>query len=224
MFDKDRQRNPDSRRERRFWQLYDENGGDRNSDFRHSTYYHSYFHNYSERYRLTGRGRKCLERVYEGVVYQADLPGCKSGMSKLVLAVLYLAAAGLFVWGMSVESEWYTVLPAAVAIIGFVLWAPVILEYVLRGKQMTEFEYRCTHGRQVWISQGMAVLMALCAVLKVCSCVLNQEGGFAEQQASFFAVLGAAALAELMNLLERRIPYVEIKNPNRAGDDSVLIQ
>ena len=224
MFGREKRRDPHSKRERRFWQLYEENGGDLNSDFRHSTYYHSYFYNYSERYTLAKNGKKCLERVYEGVRYQIDLPGYKSGMRKLWTVLLYLAAGVLFVWGMSMESVWYTAAPAAAAVIGFILWAPVMLEYVLQSGQMTEFEYRSTHGRQLWVSQGMAALMLLCAVSKGVHCMASPDWRFAEHWAYFLAVLGAAALAELIHLSERRIPYVKIKHTSGSGDDSVLIQ
>lgn len=194
--------------------------GDLETGFRHKTYYHKYFHGYTEIRKTTKSGRISIERHYTDPWHRHKLPTWQWVLVKLAYLLGMLVSTGLFLWAVvqkvPTNGTKLVALPGFLA--GFLLvlnWAG-ICAYVTAPRKMTWWEFRSGKTKITRFSLWAAIAIGLTVIVKLVLCALL---GFSGEIPSLAALVASAVPLVLMFLAESKMPYEDVENETVVTDE-----
>lgn len=180
---------------------------------RHSGGYHKFFEGYTEYYVVDARGRRRLERVYTGPYYRQALSPWKRAALRLLYTALYLAAQALYLFGaVRQEGLWYLVLPIALTALSAALLLIALLYYLFAPVQMKLYLYKQSSVNLRRYAAACCIGLFLCAAAALAHMLCGAAS--APLPVLSFALGGVCMLTVL--LIERRAPYLRVKNAAQA--------
>lgn len=194
--------------------------GDLETGFRHQTYYHKYFHGYTEIRHTTEKGRIAIERVYTAPWHRHRLETWQWLLVKIAYILGALLSSGLFLWAMvqRIPTNGLKIVAAPGFVTGFLLlltWAG-ICAYVTAPRKMTWWEFRSGKTKITRFALWSTIAMGLTVITKLVLCAFL---GFSGEFPSMAALCGAAVPLVLMFLAESKMPYEELENENQVTDE-----
>lgn len=194
--------------------------GNLETGFRHRTYYHKYFHGYTEIRRTNARGRVVIERRYTDPWHRHKLSTMQWVFVKIAYFLGLLLSSALFLWAVlqriPTNASKIVALPAFLS--GFLLlllWAGV-LAYVTAPRKMTWWEFRSGKRKVTRFSLLAAISMALTVLAKVGLCAFL---GFDGEVGSMVTLAAAMIPMVAMFLAERKMPYEYLDNEENITEE-----
>lgn len=190
----------------------------------HSTFYHSQFEGYSERYELDEHGKKKLIRVYTGEYYRPAQEPSRRRLLAALRAVLFLAGAALFITGAALPAvcngTFYVTIFQALTVVclAFVLMGLCNLLTVRGDFTIPAFSHGPARLKR-WSLLGALTLFA--AVLAAVIAAFAGETFDARSLLSAGLFLAAGACLLGLNRMESSVRYDYIENPVAEPDGSV---
>lgn len=190
----------------------------------HSTFYHSQFEGYSERYEWDEQGKKKLVRVYTGEYYRPAQTLSQQRLFAVLRVLLFLAGTALFLIGAAqpavCNGVFYVTLFQAltVAALAFVLMG-ICSHLLVRGDfTLPAFNHGPARLKR-WSLLGSLALFA--AVFAAVAAALTAEPFDLRSLLSAGLFLAAGACLLGLNRLEASVRYDYIENPVAEPDGSV---
>lgn len=204
--------------------------GDRDAHAWHSGSYHRYFEGYTEKRIVTPDGRERIERVYTGTWYRQDLSGARYVLLRCAYLLLLLAMTGtvaLAGWAQgSGGRAFYTVIPemATLGLLCYVLYI-LLVSYFFAPRRMTAHDYKASSVALKTASRLLCAAFALDAAAALLDMLCRQPGHtYVSVPLTVACFLAGAGLGAVMGAIERRVPYVQEDNPERAhAEEGVMI-
>ncbi len=194
--------------------------------FRHSTFYHRYFEDYSERRVVGADGKRRIERSYTGRWYERACTPQQWVLTKLLYPLVCLAALAAFYLPyclpLAVNRSLLVGAPCMLSAVGAVFLLLTLLWCVTAKRRMTSYEYRSGFHRLPRLCLILAAVMALCALLAALVLLRSVPGSAAEWSPVLGSAAGAALLAALARF-EKRAEYLRISSETVPAYDSVTI-
>ncbi len=198
------------------WKTDEKTGKTAESDFRHSSYYHKYFHGYTELRIEKPNGGYKVERYYTQPWLVQDVSSVNYIVYRCMYAALVLLSCLVFYQAMTADgySGNRSVLVAApefLSALGLILLVAATVNYTFMHRQMTWYDHRSASGNLRKASLFAACCMGATALLVVVNIFLGVDSVLAELRLAGLSLVAAlAALA--IYLLERQMPYREEAN------------
>lgn len=191
--------------------------------FRHNTYYHKYFHGYTEIRRISKSGRMTIERRYTAPWHVHQLTTKQWILVKAAYVLGALLSSALFLWALMqrvpTNSTGIVAAPGLLSgLLMLLLWAGVCA-YVTAPRRMTWWQHRSGKTKIQRFTLLTAIGIGLTALAKmVCICVFL---GFSWEGEVFplLALLLSAVPLVLIYLAEQKMPYEEQENENAVAEE-----
>lgn len=199
--------------------------GEPETGFRHSTRYHDFFSGYTERTVELPNGKKRIERVYTDPWIAPEAGETETRMMKALYWGLSLASVALYVFALTADTlsnrALYVAAPGLLSVVALILFASALVLYSIRGRRMTNYEYRS--GRQSLLRRGIvaSTLIALTgAGSLICFLLHTEDTGSLKSGLTLFL---SAGLILAVILLERNMKYRQIPNDTAMPEDGFSI-
>lgn len=188
------------------------------SGFRHSDAYHKHFRGYTEIRRVDENGRIAAERYYTRPWIVSGLTSRNYWLSRLLYACLALGAGALYIWALCQDipatRSMIVAVPGLPAVILLFLQAVVTVSYIAAPRRMTLWDYASTSGRLRKVSAITACVQAL-AAFALAGCGLFDGNQVKKSLLCAGAVLISAVLSGGISMMERKMPYSEVRNDTK---------
>lgn len=190
----------------------------------HSTFYHSQFEGYSERYELDEHGKKKLIRVYTGEYYRPAQEPSRRRLLAALRAVLFLAGAALFITGAALPAvcngTFYVTIFQALTVVclAFVLMGLCNLLTVRGDFTIPTFSHGPARLKR-WSLLGALTLFAAALAAVIAAFAGETFDARSLLSAGLFLAAGACLLG--LNRMESSVRYDYIENPVAEPDGSV---
>lgn len=190
----------------------------------HSSYYHKRYEGYMEKLATDVNGRKHIERVYTGEYYSQDITDKRHFLTRILYAVLYLLAAGLFLFASSTSTV--SNLAVYVQLICFIILAAMfvmlvyLITYIASPRRMTVWEHYSGPVRVKQWSQMTAILMAIEALAVATFVILHRDIELSGELINIAGYLAASLAVISINRIEAKIAYKKTlseSEPPRGG-------
>lgn len=190
--------------------------GERETGFRHSTYYHKCFRGFTEVRHVNEKGRIVIERRYTAPWQYHCLTNVQWVLTKVAYVLGALVSTLLFLWATTrpVISN----LSAIVAVPGFLsglllllLWMSVFA-YVSAPRKMTLWEYDSGKGKIQLFTRLAAAAMALTVVAKIVFIGVWLNFSWEGEVGGLVALAAAVIPPVLIYIAERNMKYTELAN------------
>lgn len=196
----------------------------------HSYAYHQYFEDYTEYWVAGKNGRKKIVRRYTGPVYRQAVSQAGYVLLRLAYVLLYAVLVYVLVSvgrnPRASDSTWYIALAelGTIVFLSF-LGFNLLANYVFIPRNMTTGEYSSSARGLRFKACGTAVCFALDALCTLVYIPLHTSAARAEDWIACGKFLIGAALAALMFLLERSLPYEKTREKVRdeRGDGVEIV-
>ena len=200
------------------WKLEQWSGETAETGFRHSDYYHKYFHGYTELRREKPDGKYIIERYYTADWYRQDCTDARWVLQKILLLGLALLSALGYFWLMSRpdlkgNTSRAVAVPGLASVVFLILLAASAVGYMSAKRKMTWWEHHISTARirrYTILSGGMMMCTGIVALLQ--SVVL---GEYSEAELGLaFGILMIGCIPLLMYCLEKKMHYTT--EPNKV--------
>lgn len=195
--------------------------------FRHSTFYHRYFEDYSERRVVGADGKRRIERSYTGSWYERACTPRQWALTKLLYPLVGLAALAAFYLPyclpLAVNRSLLVGVPCMLSAVGAVFLMLTLLWCVTAKRRMTSYEYRSGFHRLPLFCLIQAAVMALCALLAAFVLLTGAQRTAAEEWSPVLGSAAGAALLAALARFEKRTEYLRISSETVPAYDSVTI-
>ena len=181
----------------------------------HSTFYHSQFEGYSERYEWDEQGKKKLVRVYTGEYYRPAQTAAQRRLFSVLRVLLFLAGTALFLTGAAqpavCNSVFYVTLFQAltVAALAFVLISLCSRLSVRGDFKIADYNHGVTRLKHSSLLGSLALFAAVFAAV---AAALTSESFDLRSLLSAGLFLAAGACLLGLNRLEASVRYDYIEN------------
>ena len=197
-------------------------GGHPESAAFHSRNYRRHFEGWSEVKEKGEDGRVRTRRVYTGVYHRARLSDRQSRLLRAAYALLWLAAAALFLFAATRPTPSNTVVYVTalqglcVALLGWLMWA--LYNYVTAGRNMTLGEYHYV-GMVKRAALCSAAALGLTALGTLAYRLIHPDG---QLLCAALFLLGALCCLGI-RLAESRVAYDSFLSDREPPEDSTQI-
>lgn len=178
----------------------------------HSRSYHRFFEDYTEKMEERN-GSYRIVRVYSGDYYQEDCSRKAQYRRRLFTAVMYVLAAGCYVFGttrrLEVNTVWYVAVCQGFTLIGMFWFLYPLFCYLTAKEKMTVREYRDASGILKTVSLAASACFGVTAAAILTAIVTGFGGAFRELTLMLPFLGGFAAMA-LVCLAEYKARYQKI--------------
>lgn len=197
--------------------------GERETGFRHRTYYHKYFQGYTEVRRVNAKGRVVVDRYYTAPWQRHCLTNKQWVLTKAAYVLGVLISTILLLWALVQRVPSNS--SAIVAVPGFLsgllillLWMAVFT-YITAPRNMTLWEYRSGKGKiELFTRLAAAAIIAIIAAKVIFICVW-MDFSWKGEIVGLLALAVSAAPPILMFLTERKMDYEELMNTTVVTDE-----
>ncbi len=191
----------------------------------HSAAYHRYFEDYAEFERVDEKGRKRIERVYQGTWYVQTLSRGARLRERLALVGLFLLSVVLFGFAalrpIEGNGKWFLTL-AQFASLGLLLWTLTgLFNYLICREKMTVGEYKTGPLRFQHGCVAAVAALILCTLLYLLGALLYEEVW--QHLLCALMCLAAALPLLLANRLDANVPYANEQSEKAAPEDAARI-
>lgn len=191
--------------------------------FRHNTYYHKYFHGYTEIRRVSRTGHVQVERRYTAAWNLHRLTTAQWIAVKLAYVLGALLSSILFLWALMqrVPTNSASLVAAPGLLSGFLLlllWAGVCA-YTAAPRKMTWWQFTSGKVKIQRFALLSAIGIGLTALAKVVFICVFLGFSWEGEVLPILALLLAAALLALMCAAEHKMPYEEQENETVVSED-----
>lgn len=190
--------------------------GGLDTGFRHNTYYHKYFHGYTEIRKISKHGRVVVERRYTAPWHLHRLTTKQWVLVKIAYLLGALLSTALFLWALAQRA--LTNSAKLVAVPGFLagflmilLWAG-ICTYVSAPRKMTWWQHQSGKTKILRFSLLTAIAIGLTILMKVFFICVFLGFSWEGEIPALLALLFSAVPLLLIYLTERKMPYEEQEN------------
>lgn len=184
--------------------------------FRHSDYYHRYFHGYTEIRIARANGGYTIKRYYTDVYHVQDCSKRRWILQKIAMLMLALVTVVLYFYWMTrpnyrANTYYPAAIPGLISAPLLVLLAASAVGYAVTGRTMTWWEHHTSSVRILRYSLSACILIALTGMVML---ILTLAGGNIERTEMLLSlrVIGVAVAPFLMYLLERNMSYTTREN------------
>ncbi len=193
----------------------------------HSSFYHSQYEGYSERYILDKKGRKKIERIYTGRYYRPEQTKGQLRLSAFLRVILFVAGLALFLLG-SVQQTlcnltvYVAVLQALTVPLLFWFLMGLVNRLTLSGDlKIPDYNHSVRRLKRASLFLSIC-LFALAAAALIAACVAGD--GFDTPSALCAGLFLASGLVFLgLNRMETCIRYQVIDNMDPEPEGSVQL-
>lgn len=197
--------------------------GERDTGFRHKSYYHKNFQGYTEIRRVNEKGRISIERRYTAPWQRHRLTNMQWVLTKAAYMLGVLLSTVLFLWALAQRIPSNSA--ALVAVPGFLsallmllLWMAVFT-YVSAPRKMTLWEYRSGKSKIERFTRLASAALLLTVAAKVIYICVWMDFSWEGEIASLLALAVAVVPPVLIFLFERRMDYEELENTNQVTEE-----
>lgn len=194
----------------------------------HSKGYHRYFDGYVERRTEDKNGKVRIERIYAGPYYAHALTDRQWTVCKVLYALLFCAAAALYLFAGTrpVPSNMvlYAVLPQVFAAVGLLWMLAVLVCYLFAARRMKLRTYRATVPVLKYTALFNTAALGASALLAALYAFTAEGAGTKEQNLCIALLFLAAAAMLALYLLERAMKYTEIPSELKLAPDEYKIE
>lgn len=196
--------------------------GERETGFRHSTYYHKHFQGYTEIRSVRPNGSIAIERRYTAPWIQHQLNTKRWVLTKIAYVLSVLLSSFLYLWALvqRIPGNSAAIVAAAgmpTGILLVLMWMAVCA-YVTAPRNMTQWEYHSGKKKVELFSRVSAAGVVLTALMKVVFCICF-GGSWSAEWSSILALLMAAAPLLAMYFTEYKMQYQEIENNTLVNEE-----
>jgi hypothetical protein len=219
----------ETRKERRMRRLEEAEGGELNSIFHHSTYYHRFFENYSEAMvpKKNGKGNRII-RMYTGYYYRRACSDLNWVLTKFAYIVLYLIGASAYIcaFGSPLAGNFNecAALPGLLSAVAMLLLLANIISCTFENRTMTIYGYRTSFKRLVLFCYIAGGLLFATLMVILLSIMLNPKDISEKELFSLFFCLAAAVSVAIIGHIERKAKYERLPSDNKPISNGVIIQ
>lgn len=197
--------------------------GERETGFRHRTYYHKMFRGFTEIRRVNQKGRVVIERVYTAPWLRHNMENWQWVLTKAGYVLGAVVSSVLFLWATTRQAiSNYSAIVAAPGFLSglmLLLWWVGVLAYVSAPRKMTLWEYESGRGKIKLFTRLFAAGAALTAVAKVVFIGIWLHFSFEGEVGSIVALLASVVPPVLTYLAERGMKYDQIANENAVEEE-----
>lgn len=190
--------------------------GERDTGFRHRSYYHKHFMGYTEIRRVNQKGHIVIERCYTAPWQHHRLTNGRWVLTKAAYVLGTVLSTVLYLWALILRVPSNSA--ALVAAPGFLsglllvlLWMAVFT-YVSAPRKMTLWEYRSGKGKVELFTRLFAAGVLLTAVAKAVFICVWMDFQWEGELPGLVMLILAAAPPILIFLTERKMGYEELPN------------
>lgn len=197
--------------------------GERDTGFRHSTYYHKNFQGYTEVRRVNERGRIVIERRYTAPWQRHQLTDRQWILTKVAYVLGVLLSTVLFLWALvqRVPSNSAAIAAAPGFLSGLLMllmWMAVFT-YVTAPRKMTLWEHRSGKSKVERFTRLAAAAIILTIVAKVIFICVWMDFSWDGEILGLLALAVSVVPLVLIFLAERKMNYEELENTTLVTEE-----
>ncbi len=194
----------------------------------HSSYYHKRYQGYMEKLYRDENGKKHIQRIYIGEYYTQDIEEKKRVLIRILYAVLYILAAGLFIFFSVRKTEgnltMYVQFLSFLTIAAMFALMIFLITYIAAPKHMTAWEHYSGPARVKIFSLLSATLIASVALAVTVFVISHREIKFSSELINISGYVAASFSMFLINRIEAKIQYKKTVSENKAPRDAYYIE